>query len=681
MKNSKKIFTFLLITSLLTNGVFASSLQYSKKVRGKIMDDFKQEQFDNIYNSNSLLDEDVNFFETQNQIMIFENIKNNNKDKKEELTIQKEVLSTRVANLEQTIAGLDEEIEQAQNDIMDLSRNIVALNWEIVTTKEEIEAKNKEIYENKKVLLEYIAHIYKKQNIISSDNSDIDSIKTVLLNSASLWDILSELHFSSIMEVTGQSLIEKHRKLVKELFVKKLELEKKNTQLKKDKKEELIKRKSLLEKKDFREKILEYTKWKEELFQEYIRDKISIENKLKIKILQSKIKLRDQKEDLLKKYNCGYLDEQSLNNIANADIYLQDTQGTETSNSCVELNKILTAESQLKPFSKTTQNVFLWPVAPTRWLSAYFRDKSYLDEVWATHDAIDIRANQATDIIAPADWYVTYLREPNDEWYAYVVLKHADWFITVYGHVNEILVKQYDFVKAWEVFAKTWWEAWTNGAWLMTTWPHLHFEIYKDKEYVDPLNFLDLTELWDKQIPQDQKYVYKFYSDYKEKNWVEYEWDLSKNVVVFKLEWETEIDRQKDLLSKYATPEFNNWDMWVEESVDGNIDPSFLMCIWLAESWLWRNLKTAYNVWNIWNTDSWWTRDFENARSWVYWMVKTLNNKFLWEYNDMSKLSRYGNKTGSIYASSPVNWHNNMIKCLQALKDNHIPDNFNFRTN
>ena len=45
----------------------------------------------------------------------------------------------------------------------------------------------------------------------------------------------------------------------------------------------------------------------------------------------------------------------------------------------------------------------------------------------------------------------------------------------------------------------------------------------------------------------------------------------------------------------------------------------------------------------------------------------------------MSKLSRYGNKTGSIYASSPVNWHNNMIKCLQALKAEHIPDNFNFR--
>jgi hypothetical protein len=39
------------------------------------------------------------------------------------------------------------------------------------------------------------------------------------------------------------------------------------------------------------------------------------------------------------------------------------------------------------------------------------------------------------------------------------------------------------------------------------------------------------------------------------------------------------VERQKDLLAKYATREFNNWDMWVEESVDASIDPSFLMCI------------------------------------------------------------------------------------------------------
>lgn len=679
MKSIQKIFT-LSILFIFTNSIFvqtyANSLIYSKQVRGKIMENFKEEQFNNIYNnSNDILKEDVNFFETQNKIMLFETIRDNNKEQKEELDIQKQVISDRVTNLEEAIALIDGDIEKTQNEILSLSRNIVALHTEIITTKDEIEEKNKEIYESRKILLEYIAHIYKKQNVLySGQYKDIDSLKTVLLSDGTLWDILSELHFSSVLEVTGQSLVEQYRRLVKELFVKKLDLEKKNKNLKNSKSQELVKRKSLLEKKEFRTKILDYTKGQEDLFAEYVKEKIKVDTTLKIKIIQSKVKLKDQKSELLAKYNCNYLDDKLFSD----DVYLMDIENKSDRN-CVELNKILTLESQLKPFSQNKQNVFLWPITPEKWISAYYRDPEYLSAVWSNHDAIDIVAAQGTDIIAPADGYITYVKEPTDEWYAYAVLKHANWFVTVYGHINEVLFKQYDFIKAGEVFARSWWEIGTNGAGLMTTWPHLHFEVYKDREYADPLNYLDLTVLAEDKVPPVQKYAYKYAQDYKEKNGMDYEGKLLTNMVVFKLEWETEVDRQKDLLAKYATREFNNWDIWVEESVDASIDPSFLMCIWLAESWLGRNLKTSYNVWNIWNTDSGSTWEFPNARSWVYRMAKTLNNQFLGGYNEMSKLSRYGNKTWAIYASSPINWHNNMVKCLQALKWEHIPDNFNFR--
>lgn len=679
MKSIQKIFT-LSVLFIFTNSIFvqtyANSLIYSKQVRGKIMENFKQEQFNNIYNnSNDILKEDVNFFETQNKIMLFETIRDNNKEQKEELDIQKQVISDRVSNLEEAIALIDGDITKTEEEILSLSRNIVALHSEIITTKNEIEEKNNEIYESRKILLEYIAHIYKKQNVLySGQYKDIDSLKTVLLSDGTLWDILSELHFSSVLEVTGQSLVEQYRRLVKELFVKKLDLEKKNKNLKENKSQELVKRKSLLEKKEFRQKILDYTKGQESLFAEYVKEKIKVDTSLKIKIIQSKVKLKDQKTELLAKYNCNYLDDKLFSD----DVYLMDIENQSDRN-CVELNKILTLESQLKPFSQNKQNVFLWPISPEKWISAYYKDPEYLSVVWSNHDAIDIVAPQGTDIIAPADGYITYVKEPTDEWYAYAVLKHANGFVTVYGHINEVLFKQYDFIKAGEVFARSWWEIGTNWAGLMTTWPHLHFEVYKDREYADPLNYLDLTELAEDKVPPVQKYAYKYAQDYKEKNWVDYEGKLLTNMVVFKLEWETEVDRQKDLLSKYAAWEFNNWDIWVEESVDANIDPSFLMCIWLAESWLGRNLKTSYNVWNIWNTDSGSTWEFPNARSWVYRMAKTLNNQFLGGYNEMSKLSRYGNKTGPIYASSPINWHNNMVKCLQALKWEHIPDNFNFR--
>lgn len=46
-----------------------------------------------------------------------------------------------------------------------------------------------------------------------------------------------------------------------------------------------------------------------------------------------------------------------------------------------------------------------------------------------------------------------------------------------------------------------------------------------------------------------------------------------------KIEGETEVERQKSLLTKYAAPAFKDWNMWVEEALDGHIDPTFIMCI------------------------------------------------------------------------------------------------------
>jgi hypothetical protein len=53
--------------------------------------------------------------------------------------------------------------------------------------------------------------------------------------------------------------VEKHRKLVRQLFVKKLDMESKIENLKELRSEEVIKRKSILDKKEFRQKILDYT--------------------------------------------------------------------------------------------------------------------------------------------------------------------------------------------------------------------------------------------------------------------------------------------------------------------------------------------------------------------------------------------------------------------------------------
>lgn len=108
-----------------------------------------------------------------------------------------------------------------------------------------------------------------------------------------------------------------------------------------------------------------------------------------------------------------------------------------------------------------------------------------------------------------------------------------------------------------------------------------------------------------------------------------------------------------------------------------------MMCVGLAESTLWKYLKTPYNIWNVWNTDSGSTYTFTSAREWIHWMTKTFNNKYLSQYNEIRELSRYGNNNPEkpIYASSDFNWHNNITKCMSHVKGEYIPDDYNFRIN
>jgi hypothetical protein len=344
---------------------------------------------------------------------------------------------------------------------------------------------------------------------------------------------------------------------------------------------------------------------------------------------------------------------------------------------CIKLNKIIYAEKKLQTYYKPWR--FDWPIKPLRWISAYFMDPGYRRAVWWNHYAIDIRAYQWTEIRAPADWYVVFLKPPVNRTYAYLAIKHSDWFFTVYWHISKSFVKPYQYVKEWEVVALTGWAVGTKWAWLLTSWPHLHFEVIKWKEHVDPLRYLDLSYLAQDQIPA-AKYIQKYMNDYRKRYWKEVE-NKQKlfEMKWFSLKWNTEVERQKYLLKKYASKKFQNWNMWVEAALDANIDPSFLMCVWLAETSLGRNLTTWYNVWNIWNTDGWDRVTFSSAKEWIKWMVKTFNNQYLWKYTKISQLSRYWNDRWLIYASSWVNWHTNIIKCMWELKQDYLKNDFEFR--
>ena len=191
-----------------------------------------------------------------------------------------------------------------------------------------------------------------------------------------------------------------------------------------------------------------------------------------------------------------------------------------------------------------------------------------------------------------------------------MALKHADGLVTVYGHLSEILVSKYEFVKRGQLIAKSGGAPGTPGAGPMTSGAHLHFELWNNRESVDPLRYLSLVGM--DYLSLLGVYQDKFITDIVEQSGTGA--DLSGYKKKFNILGDNETDRQKYLLSKYATPDFNNWQLWVDTALDAHIDPSFMICIGLAETTLGNRLKTPYNIGNIGNTDSGSTYSFASAR-------------------------------------------------------------------
>ena len=91
-------------------------------------------------------------------------------------------------------------------------------------------------------------------------------------------------------------------------------------------------------------------------------------------------------------------------------------------------------------------------------------------------------------------------------------------------------------------------------------------------------------------------------------------------------------------------------------------------------------IRDRNNIGNVGNNDRGDRIGFGNALVGARVIPLTLNNRNLWDYHTINQLSRYGNKDGKIYASSPINWQTNVLKCLSQIKWYYIPEDFPFRT-
>ena len=109
------------------------------------------------------------------------------------------------------------------------------------------------------------------------------------------------------------------------------------------------------------------------------------------------------------------------------------------------------------------------------------------------HDGIDIVAKEGTPIKASASGLVIFsgwTYEMGNQ----IILSHGDGYFTHYGHNQQNLKYQLDIVKRGEVIGLV-------GNTGISSGPHLHFEIWKDKKSIDPLLYFpeykktDLTSI------------------------------------------------------------------------------------------------------------------------------------------------------------------------------------------
>ena len=100
------------------------------------------------------------------------------------------------------------------------------------------------------------------------------------------------------------------------------------------------------------------------------------------------------------------------------------------------------------------------------------------------HPGIDIAVSTGTYVRASRSGTVVDTGD-NDVYGNFVIIDHGEGYSTQYAHLLSVLVVEGDAVRAREVIA-------LSGSTGISTGPHLHFELRKDGEVADPLDFLSV---------------------------------------------------------------------------------------------------------------------------------------------------------------------------------------------
>ena len=107
-------------------------------------------------------------------------------------------------------------------------------------------------------------------------------------------------------------------------------------------------------------------------------------------------------------------------------------------------------------------------------------------KVMSQHNGIDLIVGQGTPVLAAGDGIVTDVRRSGKGLGNVVEITHNGGYVTVYAHLEDIVVRKGERVKAGKKLAGV-------GISGNSFAPHLHYEVRRDGEVLDPVNFFFAT--------------------------------------------------------------------------------------------------------------------------------------------------------------------------------------------
>lgn len=164
------------------------------------------------------------------------------------------------------------------------------------------------------------------------------------------------------------------------------------------------------------------------------------------------------------------------------------TDGIETDRSLISdtVTKNPTDRVILLGTKKSTASTgsYRWPLSSVTVTSSY--GNRYLNGKYGFHLGVDLRASSGTSVYSADGGKVVYAGYNGS--YGYLIkIEHDNGDMTYYAHLSKISVSVGNRVYKGQIIAK-------SGATGNVTGPHLHFELRKKGETVDPIKYLPSTK-------------------------------------------------------------------------------------------------------------------------------------------------------------------------------------------